>query len=62
MTYKTIQKLSTREEKFTTAKEIVEISCDCCGYDRGILTYSDYASVGIVTCNNPDCDNTIEHI
>jgi hypothetical protein len=62
MTYKTIQSLSTRDEKFTTTKEIVEISCDSCDYDRGILTFSSYASAGIVTCNNPDCSETIEEI
>jgi len=62
MTYKIVKKLSTKEEKFTTTKQIVEISCESCGYDRGILTHSSYASAGCVTCNNPDCENTIDRV
>jgi len=61
MGYKTIQSLTTKQEKFTTAKEIVEISCDSCGYDRGLYTYSSYASVGTIKCNNPKCNETIDN-
>ena len=59
MTYETIQSLSTKNDKFTTMKQIVEISCNSCGYDRGILTFSDYASTGLVKCNNPNCEEQI---
>jgi hypothetical protein len=62
MTYKTIQKLSTREEKFTTTKQIVEKECPKCGYDRAILVHSSFASAGTITCNNPNCTNIIEEI
>lgn len=61
MTYKTIKTLKP-EEKATTTKEIVEISCEKCGYDRGILHYSSYASIGSVHCNNPNCKHFIEEI
>ena len=54
MTFKTIKSLSTRK------KEIVEISCDSCGYDRGLLNYSSYVSDELVTCNNPECGNQID--
>lgn len=61
MTYKTIKGLKTTE-KFETTKEIVEISCERCDYDRGILRFSSYASVGSVHCNNPNCEHLIEQI
>ena len=60
MTFKTIKSLSTRNDKFTTTKEIVEISCDSCEYNRGLLNYSSYASTGLVSCNNPECSNQID--
>jgi len=59
MTYKTIQNLRPKE-KFTTTKKIVEIDCDMCGYDRGLLTRSSYASAGLVKCNNPHCEYQID--
>lgn len=61
MSYKTIKGLKPKE-KFTTTKKIVEISCDSCDYDRGLLTFSTYASAGIVTCNNPNCKHLVEEI
>jgi hypothetical protein len=61
MTYKTIKGLETTE-KYITTKEIVEISCESCGYDRGILRYSSYASTGSVFCNNPNCKHLIEEL
>jgi len=59
MTYKTIQNLKPKE-KFATTKKIVEIDCEMCGYDRGILTQSSYASVGLVKCNNPQCEYQVD--
>jgi hypothetical protein len=31
-----------------------------CGYDRGILTHSSYASAGLVKCNNPQCKYQVD--
>ena len=60
MSYKVIQNLSTECNQWLTTSQIVEISCDNCDYDRGILSFSDIASAGMVTCNNPECESTIE--
>jgi hypothetical protein len=62
MTYKPVKYLSTKDKKFTTTKQIVEIRCELCGYDRGILTHSSYASAGLVKCNNPECNHRIDEI
>jgi len=61
MEYTTIKQLSD-SNKFTTTKQIVEINCEYCNYDRGILTFSTYSSSGSVKCNNPNCEKIQEYL
>jgi len=59
--YNTIKSIG-KNKKSTTSRKIVEINCEFCGYDRGILTYSSYASRGSVVCNNPYCERIHEYL
>lgn len=52
--YKTIRYLEP-ESKWTDIHKIVEKECESCEYDRATLSYSDYASAGVIICNNPNC-------
>jgi hypothetical protein len=35
-------------------------NCPKCAWDRCLISYSEHASAGIVTCRNPDCNFSIE--